>query len=31
VPRGGTGWLQNDGVNFIATLCGALVAAAIAR
>lgn len=29
--RGGVAWLQNDAVNFIATLCGALVAAAIAR
>ena len=30
-PRGGVAWLQNDAVNFFATLCGALVAAAIAR
>ena len=29
--RGGIAWLQNDAVNFMATLCGALVAAAIAR
>jgi uncharacterized protein (TIGR00297 family) len=29
--RGGIAWLQNDAVNFVATLCGALVAAAIAR
>ena len=29
--RGGIGWLQNDAVNFVATLSGALVAAAIAR
>ncbi len=29
--RGGIAWLQNDAVNFLATLCGALVAAAIAR
>lgn len=30
-PRGGIPWLQNDAVNFAATLCGALVAAVIAR
>jgi uncharacterized protein (TIGR00297 family) len=29
--RGGIPWLQNDAVNLLATLCGALVAAAIAR
>jgi uncharacterized protein (TIGR00297 family) len=29
--RGGIAWFQNDAVNFMATLCGALVAAAIAR
>jgi uncharacterized protein (TIGR00297 family) len=30
-PHGGIAWLQNDAVNLLATLCGALVAAAIAR
>ena len=29
--RGGIAWLQNDAVNFLATLCGALVAAALVR
>jgi uncharacterized protein (TIGR00297 family) len=31
VLRRGASWLENDGVNFAATLCGALVAAAAAR
>jgi uncharacterized protein (TIGR00297 family) len=31
IPRRGIAWLQNDGVNVTATLCGALVAAALAR
>jgi uncharacterized protein (TIGR00297 family) len=29
--RGGVPWLENDGVNFLATLCGALVASLLAQ